>query len=221
MTDVDFLALVPSAAKLDEESDQRFAEYEARHEAHLEAARLDSMRRSLVESGCPVKDLARVLDSQLDPTDALRLTRLSCDASEVLIALSGRPGCGKTTAAAWWLLQARDRIPYVTTSKARFVAATTLARWPKYDEGRMDQLLRCRALVIDDLGVEYGDKNGAFSSMLDEVINSRYAATLPTLITTNLSSSEFKDRYGERIADRIRESGRFVAVKGESLRGAK
>lgn len=216
---VDFLALVPNASKLDEAHDQRVAEFEADQETLRERERVDALRRHLVECGCPIKDLTRVLEKRTSETEAMLTARGAIMNREGIVVLSGLPGCGKTTAAAWWLLQPRERVPYVGTSSARFIDATGLARWPKYDNAEMLKLTRSRALVIDDLGVEYADKKGAYSSLLDEVINSRYSAELPTVITTNLPGAEFKARYGERIADRIREAGRFVELGGESLRG--
>ena len=104
------------------------------------------------------------------------------------------------------------------TTAPLFVRAVALARWNKYDADEMKQLLDASALVIDDLGVEYSDQKGAFASLLDEVIDHRYGNQAPTLITTNLTAKEFKERYGERIADRLREAGGFVAVSRDSFR---
>ena len=74
-------------------------------------------------------------------------------------------------------------------------------------------------LVVDDLGSEYNDAKGFFSALLDEVIDCRYGAKLPTVITTNLDSSGFSARYGARVVDRIREAGRFINCGNTSLRG--
>ena len=137
---------------------------------------------------------------------------------DTLLVLSGSRGCGKTTAAAWWLLQRRAPARYVSTRPPQFVDAAALTRWPRYDDGRMRELELAAALVVDDLGMEYDDKHGAFRSFVDGLVNARYAKELPTVITTNLPAADFKARYGERIADRIREAGRFVELAGESLR---
>lgn len=207
---------------------ERWAEHDARiererleAEARREQQRQDDLRRSLVERGCPAKDLERAVSGEMTDTVAVAEVRGAIGLGLVLLVLSGLRGCGKTTAAAWWLVQKREPAKYVRTYEPRFVDASALARWPRFDDGKMVELERASALVIDDLGIEYDDKNGAFRSFLDGLVNTRYAACLPTLITTNLRAGEFKARYGERIADRIRESGRFVELAGESLRGGK
>jgi DNA replication protein DnaC len=77
-------------------------------------------------------------------------------------------------------------------------------------------------MVIDDLGVEYLDKNGNFLQRLDELIDERYSNYRQTIITTNLNVKAFKERYGERVADRIREGfefgGAFMELAESSMR---
>lgn len=218
MKAMNFAELVPWAEALTEEHDQRIREDQARRDAEAENQRLTELRRHLVECGCPVKDLRRALDGDCSDTEALLAARQSVDLG--ILVLSGPRGVGKTTAAAWWLVQKRVRTEFLATTSVRFIDAGLMSRWPRYDDAKMRELTRARALVIDDLGIEYTDTKGAFVSLFDEVVNNRYAAELPTLITTNLNAKSFKERYGERVADRIREVGRFVELKGKSMRGA-
>jgi len=56
---------------------------------------------------------------------------------------------------------------------------------------------------------------------LDELVDTYYGDQRPLLITTNLDREAFKSRYGQRIADRLRECGRWFSIASESLRGAK
>jgi DNA replication protein DnaC len=218
---IDFASLLPKGLVLDEAHDQRIAEQRAKSAAQEEEQRLKELRTHLAECGCPIKDLLRALSGDLNDTEAYLAAQVALSGRESLTVLSGLPGCGKTTAAAWWLVQKRERVEFISPTEARFIDAGVLVRWPKFDEVRMRQITRARALVIDDLGTEYSDKHGAFLSMLDEVVNSRYSAELPTLITTNLTAPEFKSRYGARIADRIREAGSYVELSDKSLRGGK
>lgn len=201
-----------------ESHDAKIAAERVALEAEAERRRQEDLRRDLVERGCPAKDIERAVSGELEDTAAVQACRSANESGLTLLVLSGLRGCGKTTAAAWWLVQRRAPAKYVRTGAPRFVDAAALARWPRYEEQRMRELERADALVIDDLGVEYDDKQGAFRSFLDGLVNSRYAACLPTLFTTNLPAVEFKARYGERIADRIREAGRYVELAGESLR---
>lgn len=130
-----------------------------------------------------------------------------------LTILSGRTGCGKTVAAAGWLyswaLEFRQGL---------WLTAARLARWNRYETEKMNQVLMVSRLVLDDLGAEFIDTKGFFMALLDELVNERYANGRQTVIATNLNSEEFKDRYSERIVDRIREKGQFVAIASLSLR---
>lgn len=170
----------------------------------------------------PAKDIDLITaDGGMVETKALRAVREGLREGHRIIVLSGTRGSGKTTAAAWYAVQNQPRHEYLRTQWQYFIDANQLSRYPRYDEQKMHRLERALALVIDDLGVEYDDKQGNFRSLFDALVNARYAAMLPTVITTNLSAEQFKERYGERVADRIREVGRFVSIADESLRGRK
>jgi len=151
----------------------------------------------------------------LRPTTA----RTACAKATGTVVLYGDCGCGKTLAAVEWLREEVMRTSNNAPS-ARFISAPALARLDRYDDKVINPLLRVRRLVIDDLGTEYNDAKGAFTSLFDEVINARHAARLPTVITTNLGYEAFSERYGERVIDRITESGAFTACGSQSLRTA-
>lgn len=125
------------------------------------------------------------------------------------LLILGGVGSGKTVAACWWLLRA---------SEGLFVTAARLSRWPRYEDARMRELLRAPRLVIDDLGTEYMDEKGNFMAILDEVVADRSANERQTFLTSNLTSELFKARYGERIVDRIRESGMVFSLAETSKR---
>ncbi len=216
---IDFMALVPSSVMMDEVHDRRIEKARAEEAAEEERKKKREVLQHLADCGCPIKDLRRAISGELIETKALAATRASVERGDELLVLSGPRGLGKTTAAAWWLCQPRRRCEFVSTTAVRFVDAGLLSRWPRYDNTKMRELTRCRALVIDDLGIEFSDTKGAFVSLFDEVVNNRYASELPTMITTNLVAKAFKSRFGERVADRVRESGKFIALNGESLRG--
>lgn len=143
-----------------------------------------------------------------------------------VVVLSGLPGCGKSIAACAWVREPllSDRafegigIPQLAIVSPLFVTSARLARWERYSEGKMDSLLKATRLVVDDVGAEYSDVKGNFLAILDELIADRAANRRPMILTTNLDAAAFKLRYGERIADRIREVGRFVSIDGGSLR---
>lgn len=166
----------------------------------------------LAEMGVPRRPAQAALRRDLRATPAMLAVQDPRPCS--LLVLSGGVGCGKSTAAAWWL---RGQSP----ETGFYVAAQALERWPRYDADAMDRLLTPERLVIDDLGTEYKDIKGAYQSLLDQVACARFAAELPTVITTNVKFDDFETRYEARIADRIREDGRFMVVGDytDSLRG--
>jgi IstB-like ATP binding protein len=155
----------------------------------------------------------RLLDLGLLDLESEAVRQAKQNALESLIVLSGGVGAGKTSAACWWLRERARR-----GVAGWFMTAALLARWPRYDVGEMARLLRIDALVIDDLGTEYMDDKGNFMAILDEVIDSRTANEKQTLVTTNLGVEAFRERYKDRVADRIRESGRFLSVSAPSRR---
>ncbi len=198
------------------EEAERFAQERARREVKRKARVLHELERVDV----PTKDIGLLKSGDLQATQAFEAVKLT---DWCLLALSGGPGTGKTTAAAAWLWSAADAacsddLHGIARLPLAFLTAARLSRFPKYDDEQMTRILRVHRLVIDDLGAEYVDKNGSYLSLLDEVVNERYAARRPTLLTTNLEVGPFKERYGDRIADRIREIGRFVSVGGKSMR---
>ena len=70
------------------------------------------------------------------------------------------------------------------------------------------QLISCDLLVLDDLGMEF---DTPFSrACLYDVLNARLLEGRPTVVSTNLSISAMKERYGDQIASRI--SGGFVPL---------
>ena len=155
--------------------------------------------------------------------------------SEMLI-LSGGVGCGKSVAAAKWIVDgimdekrwklSRGVDYYDNTIEYYFqnndasvwVSATQLSRIDHYDGEGIAKFTKCSRLVIDDMAVEYMDAKGFYLSLLDEILNDRYANKRATVMTTNFDAERFKERYGERIIDRIREAGRFYGCGSESLR---
>jgi len=171
----------------------------------------EEKRKALLEAGITERVLRAVYDAEPVETEALRLLRevLAMQPSPQTVVLKGGVGVGKSCAAAWWAIQ----------RSAHWITAEAMARISPYDADSA-RLRSVNRLVIDDLGTEYADSKGFFLSHLDAVIDARYANELQTLITTNVDAATFKQRYGQRIADRIREAGKFVTVAGGSMRRA-
>jgi DNA replication protein DnaC len=127
----------------------------------------------------------------------------------LLLVLAGNPGCGKTVAAC---TRIEDR------ETGCFVRAAELVELGNHysDRDRLARYRRCGVLVVDDLGVEY--RSEQMICRLDELVDSRAASNLPTIITTNLTASEFQARYESRLWSRIHQFGDYIELDDPDLR---
>ena len=81
---------------------------------------------------------------------------------------------------------------------------------------RMDSLLECELLVIDDLGSELS--NSFTTSQLFHIVNERHLKNRSIIISTNLSIADLKEQYGERIFSRLVSNFEFLKIQGEDIR---
>lgn len=127
-------------------------------------------------------------------TLAISYVRALLEGKGLLLLLHGDAGCGKSTAAAWALSQ----------RPGLWVNAPDLARPPKDDDDATDRELHTTPfLVMDDLGIEYSTDKKYAESRINLALSKREADLLPTLLTSNLSTDEFKARYGDRTVSRL------------------
>lgn len=193
---------------------ERSAKIEAEKEVEA-ALKLERRIKSYLEDfDIPARTL-RALESIPMHTESLAAISKQTD----ILVLSGGPGCGKSVAAAFWLVfNSIDRNDAGLWGAGFWITAASLSRGYAYDQEAFSKLTKKHALVIDDLGTEYQDQKERYLATLAEIVETRFAREKLTLITTNLGPSEFKARYGERLADRIREDGSFVECGTVSLR---
>lgn len=137
-----------------------------------------------------------------------------------ITVLYGMTGRGKTLAGAW--LVAQEGGVYVTAPELRSLFSS-----PVRNENRINQILRARVALLDDLGTEENDAKA--QGALWEFVNKRQGLrSAMTLITANLAlypipskvpeERAFVSRYDERIKRRIEHIGRFVEATGDDLR---
>ena len=130
----------------------------------------------------------------------------------------GDVGTGKTFAAACianYLLE--RRVPVVMTSFVKLL--DSMRSFRDEDESTIAKLNKAKLLVIDDLGAERGTDTAL--EKVYNIVDSRYRAERPIILTTNLSMEEMKEnldiRY-TRIYDRIFEMCYPMQFKGLSWR---
>lgn len=83
-------------------------------------------------------------------------------------------------------------------------------------DSSFSELLEVPMLLIDDLGTEPFLRNVTVEYLFT-LLNERCAARRSTVIATNLGPVELKERYGERVVSRIRDSALCTRIE---MRGA-
>ena len=97
--------------------------------------------------------------------------------------------------------------------RVRFKTATDIVSLRQENKRDFNDFIEHSIVAIDDVGnepkeiLEYGN---VITPMVD-LLMYRYKVQAFTLITSNLSPSQIKDKYDERVADRCREM--FAAIK--------
>ena len=102
-----------------------------------------------------------------------------------------------------------------------FVQAKELALKILTDSVSYNYLKSCRKLIIDDLGEDATEipLYGINYTPIKDVILERYENGLVTIISSNLNSSQIKEKYhDERLSDRMREMFDVVPFEDKSFR---
>lgn len=134
------------------------------------------------------------------------------------LLLYGSVGTGKTYAACEVANALIDKdYPVLVTNFARLT--NTIQGMFEGKQNYIDSLNRFALLVIDDLGAER--KSEYMQELVYNIIDSRYRAGLPFIVTTNLEISELKSTAevgNARIYDRVLERCFPIEVNGASKR---
>ncbi len=80
-------------------------------------------------------------------------------------------------------------------------------------------LLGCDLLILDDLGAEFD--SGYYTACLYNIINTRCNLQKPTIVSTNLTPSELKQRYPDRIVSRLLAGYQHLQFVGKDIRQLK
>lgn len=83
----------------------------------------------------------------------------------------------------------------------------------------IDDVMKKHIVYIDDIGTEgvsvrYGERRMAFPELVDDA--EKKGKLL--IVTSNLTTDELKEKYGERTLDRLKAISKLVLFKGKSLR---
>lgn len=139
------------------------------------------------------------------------------------LVLCGTCGNGKTTlmraiCSVINFLNIKDQ--YNDSYSIGILSAKDIAHKNKDDYTAYKQICGRTMLAIDDLGFESAEvlSYGNVLNPLIDLIEQRYTDQLFTLITTNLTPEQIRERYGDRIADRFNEMMTKIIFTNSSYR---
>lgn len=135
-----------------------------------------------------------------------------------IFTFSGNPGSGKTFLCKaiyndWIEKSLECRFMYITEF-FNSIRSVIDKGWDYSKE--VHRLAEVKWFILDDLGAS--SMTEWQKEVIEDFINARHESMLPTLITTNLSESEFK-RISPRIHSRLKDkSNLFISVLSEDKR---
>lgn len=137
------------------------------------------------------------------------------------LLMMGDTGLGKThlsTAIAEKVMEKGYNVLYETSEN--LISAFSYERFNRgYNdtaENKAEKLLECDMLIIDDFGTEVVNQ---FSlSVIYNILNTRTTKSLPTIISTNLTRAQIRERYADRIASRLFGEFTVLSFTGKDVR---
>ncbi len=140
------------------------------------------------------------------------------------ILFQGSTGVGKTflsNCVAKELLDQGYTVLYVSAGSLFDQIADVIMNRNQISGSRefYQSIKTCDILIVDDLGTEY--TNSFTNAHLYDLINDRLLERKPMIISTNLSLSEIREHYSERISSRIYDSYLILKIYGDDIRLAK
>lgn len=124
------------------------------------------------------------------------------------LVLNGPTGCGKTWQAfgAWHTVAQHTGCRAVAVPVPAWLDSMRPGRTPL---ARPEDVERAELLLLDDLA---GERTSEWTAeLIYRVIDARWNACLPTIITLNAPGTALRDQLGPRVASRLNGLGRIVA----------
>ena len=138
--------------------------------------------------------------------------------------LSGNAGLGKTFLLSCLYNEFRKKgVGAVAISSFELMEKIRAAYFHQDDaKEAFDELESAPVLLIDDLGSEPLMRTVSLEEYLCVLLNERMNRKLHTVITTNLTPAQFKDRYSERVMSRLADKRYWdhLRLRGDDLRRA-
>ena len=135
------------------------------------------------------------------------------------VVMSGKSGLGKT-----YLMHAMAKVMLQRGFNVLMISAyrfldTARKAYLTGDTKDLDMLMEADVLMIDDMGAEPLMENITITQWFN-LVNERQLHGKGTVISTNLSDSEMRNRYTERVASRLLNTSESLILqfRGEDVR---
>jgi DNA replication protein DnaC len=207
-----------------------------RTKREAEQARIESEERQrrlesrLNQAGIPLRYRSKDFASYIADTDgkekacavAMEFAANFKKHSEngTFLVFSGKPGTGKShlaIAIAQEVMTGGTALYTSAIDAVRMIRDTWKRESAKTESQVLDMLASIDLLILDEIGVQYGTEAEQVS--LFDIIDKRYRDMRPTILLTNLGTSDMKKFLGDRSYDRLREGGIWIKFDWDSQRG--
>lgn len=135
------------------------------------------------------------------------------------LLIAGNCGTGKTLIIKIF----KEIVKNLTSQAFKMTSTNEVVR--NYDENGSKALKMyiSSRFVFDDFGSEnmgkhYGKDEEVFKTIIEERYNKYIESGLTTYLTTNLTITQIKNRYGDRVASRINEMFNVILLGGHDRR---
>ena len=144
-----------------------------------------------------------------------------CGSQGIGLFITGAVGTGKTHLVAAiidYIARVHKRKVYdiIFISSVNLLFRIKFSFDSKTTEALIEELEEASLLAIDDLGVE---KSSDWThEIFYKILDSRYSKQRPTILTSNFTDAELKEKMSERIVSRIYEMCNGVKITCEDYR---
>lgn len=184
--------------------------------------RRDVLVNQYLMKGESVFDEASLYNPNLKVTEVVRWFRAVQPRTALIV---GGAGAGKTWGTLAYMTSKAEargncKVEYVN---AAFVTAFRLSEMfhnQKKFQAELDELLRKKHLLIDDLGAEpSGFRGSDFIAYFDYLFSERHRFRRSTYLTSNATLENIKNMYGDRFVSRFNDMGEYLETTDGDMRG--